>query len=73
MSLTLKAKEIALDLWIEQIGIGIGEPGEIPSMEKIDEWILNRTYPSSLLENAACGDVAIIAFVREEAGLPIIS
>lgn len=73
MSLTQKAKNLALEIWKEQLAAGVGEPGEVADPERIDEWVWNRTYPHSLLEEAANGDVEAIAEVRNEAGLSILS
>lgn len=73
MSLSPKAQKLVLEIWKEQLAAGIGEPGEIADPERIDEWVWNRTYPHSLLEDAANGDVAAIAEVRNEAGLSILS
>ena len=73
MNLSYEAQQIALAIWREQIDQGISEPGEIALEEHLDEWLMNRTYPASTLEDAANGDVSAIAEVRSEAGLPILS
>ena len=39
----------------------------------LDEWIANRTYPREALVLAATGNVAALAKVREEAGLPVLA
>ena len=39
----------------------------------LDEWIANRTYPREVLVLAATGNVAALAKVREEAGLPVLA
>jgi hypothetical protein len=70
--LSNKAQELVLAIWQEQLATGIGEPGETVNPEQIDEWVCNRTYPPSLLEQAANGDVAAIAHIRDEAGLQIL-
>lgn len=67
----MKTQDFALQIWKEQYAAGIG--GEKADPNRIDEWIDNRTYPRHLLDAAANGDVAAIATVRSEAGLPILS
>ena len=62
-----KVKQLALSLWAEQAQRGIS-PDEVDP-DLIEEWIANRTYPASILEAAADGDVAAIALIRAEAGL----
>jgi len=68
--MTDKAKKLAMDLWKEQVQSGLF-PEETPDEDRIDEWIGNRSYPLSVLESAATGDVAALAEVRSEAGLTI--
>jgi len=62
-----KVKQLALSLWAEQSQRGIS-PDEVDP-DLIEEWIANRTYPASVLEAAADGDVTALALVRAEAGL----
>ena len=62
-----KVKQLALSLWAEQAQRGIS-PDEVDP-DLIAEWMSNRTYPASVLEAAADGDVAAIALIRAEAGL----
>ena len=57
------ARELAEKLRIEQ--------GTIDG--DLDEWIANRTYPREVLVLAATGNVAALAKVREEAGLPVLA
>jgi len=71
--LSERALQFALDIWTQQIAAGIGEPGEVATMAAIENWVYNRTYTYALLEEAASGDVAAIAEVRTEAGLPLLS
>jgi len=71
--LSEKAQAFALEIWKEQLAAGIGKPNEVAESDRIDEWILNRTYQHGLIEDAANGDVAAIAEVRNEAGLPVLS
>jgi hypothetical protein len=73
MKLSPKAQALALAIWEEQLVAGYGDPGEVAEPERIDEWVLNRTYEYSLLEEAANGDLTAILEVRIEAGLPIFS
>ncbi len=37
------------------------------------EWLSNRTYDWTVLWEAATGDIAALAKVRAEAGLPVLS
>lgn len=69
--LSKKAQNIALEIWKEQLDFGIGDPGEVASLAHIEDWLGNRTYPQSLLEDAAKGDAAAVVKIRTEAGLPI--
>ena len=62
-----KVKQLALSLWAEQAQRGISPDEVDPSL--IGEWVANRTYPASVLEAAADGDVTALALVRAEAGL----
>lgn len=64
---------LAMSLWAEQIARGMGEPGEQADSTCLDDWLLNRTYPIETLSAAAAGDVAALAEVRAEAGLPVLS
>ena len=64
-----KIIRLALSLWAEQAQRGIS-PDEVDP-DLIEEWIANRTYPASILEEAVSGDIAAIVLVRTEAGLPI--
>ena len=50
-----------------------GKSVNISSEDQLDEWLLNRVYGVDVLERAAAGDVAAIAQVRTEAGLPLFS
>lgn len=68
-SLSEQAVELVLRIWGEQYAMGIGDIP--PTAELVDEWVVNRTYPPSVLEHAAAGDVAALAQVRAEAGLPL--
>lgn len=70
MNVSEKAKKLALQIWYEQAMRGIGDSSVDP--QAIDDWIINRTYPLSVLERAATGDVQALAQVRTEAGLPLL-
>lgn len=72
-TLSQKAKDLALQIWKEQLAAGIGEPGETATLDGLDEWLANRGYPLATLEAAARGDVEALVIVRQEAGLPILS
>lgn len=60
----------AMMLWSEQLADGLGEPGEEAAIERIDDWLSNRTYEWRVLWEAANGDVSARDHVRREAGLP---
>ena len=62
-----KIIRLVLDIWAEQAQRDIS-PDEVDP-DLIEEWIANRTYPASVLEAAADGDVTALALVRAEAGL----
>lgn len=64
---------LALTIWREQIECGLGEAGETADDARLSDWLSNRTYPLSLLDDAIAGDVAAIAEIRREAGLPVLS
>lgn len=65
---------LALALWQEQIVAGIAAPGEEADEASLGDWLYNRAYPRPwrILERAAAGDVAALAEVRDEAGLPAL-
>jgi hypothetical protein len=63
--------QLALDLWREQIACGLGAPGEVADIQSVMDWLANRTLPLSDYVAAAQGDVAALARVRVEAGLPV--
>jgi hypothetical protein len=73
MTLSDKATAIALAIWREQLARGLGQPDEVVDESRLDEWLANRAYDESLLEEAADGDVYAIVRVRSDAGLPIFS
>jgi hypothetical protein len=52
---------------------GLGEPGEVADLQGVMDWLSNRTLPLSDYIAAAGGDVAALARVRAEAGLPVFS
>lgn len=64
---------LALTLWREQIALGLGAQGEIADDLALPDWLSNRTYPLALLDDAIAGDVAALAEIRTEAGLPILA
>jgi len=66
-----KIVKLAMALWREQAVAGICPSNEADEAN-VNEWLANRTYPLSMLEDAANGDVYAIAYVRDEAGLSII-
>ena len=70
--LNVNALTLALELWAEQIRRGMGRPGESADPDNIEAWLGNRTYQASTLNDAAGGDVAALAQVRDEAGLPVL-
>lgn len=72
--ITYAAADLAMAMWQEQIGAGIAAPGEEVDEAGLKDWLYNRTYtwPWRILERAAAGDVAALAEVREEAGLPVL-
>ena len=47
------------------------EKGQIDG--DLEDWIANRTYPREVLVRAATGNVAALAKVRAEAGLPVLT
>lgn len=71
-NLSDEAKDLALQIWKEQLDCGLGSPGETATLDGLDEWLANRVYPAETLEAAARGDVAALVLVRQEAGLPIL-
>lgn len=62
-----------MQIWQEQIDVGIGAPGERVSEDQLYEWYSNRTYDLALLDDAAAGDISALATVRAEAGCSLIS
>lgn len=72
--ITYAAAALAMALWQEQISTGIAAHGEEVSEASLGDWLYNRSYswPWGVLERAAAGDVAALAEVREEAGLPVL-
>jgi len=73
MPLSDRAQDLALAIWQEQLDNGIGQPDEMATVEHLDEWVANRNYPASTLEQAAAGDIEALTQVRTEAGLPPFS
>jgi hypothetical protein len=65
--------ELALELWKEQLARGLGEPGEVADLQGVMDWLCNRTLPIADYIAACRGDVAALALVRQEAGLPVFS
>jgi hypothetical protein len=65
--------ELALELWREQIARGLGEPGKVADLQGVMDWLANRTLPLADYITACNGDVAALARVRAEAGLPVFS
>lgn len=70
MRISENARRLALMIWAEQAASGIGPATVDPA--QLDDWLVNRTYPLTLLEQAASGDVAALLEIRIEAGLPAI-
>lgn len=70
MRISENARRLALMIWAERAASGIG-PATVEA-ERLAEWLANRTYPLTLLERAASGDVTALLAVRIEAGLPAI-
>ena len=62
----------ALAIWQEQINSGLGNANEWATRAHVMNWLENRTYEWTRLYEAASGDVAAIAEVRAEAGVPVI-
>ena len=67
------SSSLALALWREQLAAGLGDPGEVADDAGLPDWLANRTYPLSRLDDAIRGDVSAIVEVRTEAGLPVFS
>ena len=65
--------ELGLALWQEQLDQGYGDPGETATEAGLDGWWSNRVEPMDTYDLAAEGDVAALATVRTEAGLPLFS
>jgi hypothetical protein len=63
----------AIAIWQEQIDSGLGDANEWATRAHVMNWLENRTYDWTRLYEAASGDVAAIAEVRAEAGLPALS
>lgn len=70
-TLSNAARTLALQIWQEQVDLGLGNPGETASNDLLDEWLANRMYPVVTLEAAARGDVESLIIVRQEAGLSV--
>jgi hypothetical protein len=66
-----KVITLAMALWSEQLADGLGEPGEEAAIERLDDWLSNRTYEWTVLLEAAGGNVPALDHVRREAGLPL--
>jgi len=66
-----KIVKLAMILWREQAEAGIC-PADKVKKENVNEWLDNRTYPLSMLEDAANGDIYALMYVRAEAGLSIL-
>jgi hypothetical protein len=65
----MNSDELALAPWKEQAELGIRDTK--PSPELLPDWWANRTLPLAEYEAASRGDVAALARVRTEAGLPV--
>lgn len=75
---TMTREELVRALWQEQIKRGVVPRDEIVDDTLIEDWIDNRNYctdgsEDDILNLAAAGDVAALAQVRAEAGLPVFS
>lgn len=69
--LTLSARNLARELWTEQLAAGIGTHGEIVTEEGLENWLWNRDGETlQALQDAADGDAGALVYVRNEAGLP---
>ena len=73
---TMTREELVRALWQEQINRGVVPRDEIVDDTLIADWIDNRNYctdgsDDDILNLAAAGDVAALAQVRIEAGLPV--
>lgn len=66
-----KVITLAMALWTEQLADGLGEAGEDVDIERLDDWLSNRTYEWTDLLQAANGNVSAMDHVRREAGLPL--
>jgi hypothetical protein len=68
--MTEEIVKMAYQLWDEQYRCGVVP--DRPDMDKVAEWLINRTYPLSMLVDAYYGDVEAMAYVRSEAGLSVL-
>lgn len=69
--LTLSARNLARELWTEQLAAGLGDLGETVTDEGLDDWLWNRDGETlQALQAAADGDSGALVYVRNEAGLP---
>jgi len=66
-----KIVKLAMILWQEQAEAGICPANEVDK-KNVNEWLANRTYPLSVLEDAANGDIYALMYMRAEAGLSIL-
>src|SRR5579864_1202896 len=66
-----KVITLAMALWTEQLAGGLGEPGEEVDIDRLADWLSNRTYGWKVLLEAANGDISAVDHVRREAGLPL--
>jgi hypothetical protein len=65
--------ELAMELWKEQIARGIAPLGEVADLQGVMDWLAVRRLPLADYIAACNGDVAALARVRAEAGLPVFS
>lgn len=73
-NLTPAALNLARALWEEQIAEGMGHPGETVTIDGLGDWLGNRDGDTlRALQDAAQGDLAALAAVRVNAGLPVFS
>lgn len=69
---TEQAIDLAKALWAEQLALGFGEPGETVTDDGLADWFGNQTFYGDDLNDAAAGDVATLAMIRQSCGLPLL-
>lgn len=70
---TEQAIDLAKALWAEQLALGYGEPEETVTDEGLVDWFGNQMFDGDDLNDAAAGDAAALATIRQSCGLPLFS